>query len=138
MTQGETLEITCLVTAGKPHPTLKWYNKGKGSEEEGQYVTGETLSFTSVTRHNAGHYVCEADNGFGSGPTTKELNIDVHCEYISYKSEVENIQCFFQLLQLLNPWFQRYIQALEVRRNWCVQYMHHQLLWLHGAKMALR
>ncbi len=29
-------------------------------------------------RHHAGHYICEADNGFGPEPITAEVKLEVH------------------------------------------------------------
>ena len=40
---------------------------------------GMSLTFTKVTRHNSGIYVCLADNGFGE-PSTAEIKLDVERE----------------------------------------------------------
>ncbi len=31
-----------------------------------------------MCRHHAGHYICEADNGFGPEPITAEVKLEVH------------------------------------------------------------
>ena len=40
------------------------------------FIRGLSLTFTSVTRHHSGNYVCSADNGFGD-PTDTYVKLDV-------------------------------------------------------------
>jgi len=39
-------------------------------------IRGLSVTFTSVTRHHSGHYMCSADNGFGQ-PSVANLKLDV-------------------------------------------------------------
>lgn len=55
-------------------------------EEE---MSGTTITYSHVTRHHAGHYVCSADNGFGPQPVTAEIKLDVQ-----HKPTVEQEQTF--------------------------------------------
>ena len=34
------------------------------------------------SRHHSGHYICEADNGFGNSPVAKEVRLEVHRKFI--------------------------------------------------------
>ena len=43
------------------------------------FIRGLSLTFTSVTRHHSGNYVCSADNGFGD-PTDTYVKLDVQRE----------------------------------------------------------
>ena len=50
-------------------------------EEE---ISGNMITFSQVTRHHSGHYICSADNGFGPQPVTAQIKLDVQREY-SYR-----------------------------------------------------
>jgi hypothetical protein len=39
-------------------------------------IRGLSVTFTAVTRHHSGHYLCSADNGFGQ-PSVANLKLDV-------------------------------------------------------------
>ena len=52
-----------------------------GGEEE---VVGNILHFKEVIRHHTGHYICEADNGFGPDPVSKEIKLVVNRKYNEY------------------------------------------------------
>ena len=41
---------------------------------------------TIYSRHDAGHYRCMAENGFGREPVTKEVKMEVHRKYFSILS----------------------------------------------------
>ena len=47
-------------------------------------VVGNILHFKEVTRHQTGHYICEADNGFGPDPVSKEIKLVVNRKYNEY------------------------------------------------------
>merc|ERR1711976_427618 len=51
-------------------------------------IEGLSLTFTSVTRHNSGVYICEADNGFGQ-PSSAVLKLDVQ-----HAPEIEQEETF--------------------------------------------
>ena len=42
-------------------------------------MVGKSLTFTKVTRHHSGIYLCSADNGFGE-PGTAQVILDVERE----------------------------------------------------------
>lgn len=44
-------------------------------------IRGLSLTYTAVTRHHSGVYICEADNGFGE-PSSAVLRLDVQRKYI--------------------------------------------------------
>lgn len=78
VTEGSPAHISCSVVSGSPMPQVKWRRRERkmpGGEEE---VVGNILHFKEVTRHHTGHYVCEADNGFGPEPVRKEMKLEVH------------------------------------------------------------
>ncbi len=55
-------------------------NKGfveNAEKGEGLPLTANHSSFP-ICRHHAGHYICEADNGFGPEPITAEVKLEVH------------------------------------------------------------
>ena len=56
-------------------------------EEE---ISGNMITFSQVTRHHSGHYICSADNGFGPQPVTAQIKLDVQREY-SYQPKMEMI-----------------------------------------------
>lgn len=72
--EGEPASLTCRIEAGSPTPAITWHRK----RLEQEVTTGQVLTWKSVTRHNAGHYVCSADNGFGPEPVTAEVKLEVH------------------------------------------------------------
>jgi len=76
--EGQSVSFQCKVEAGSPTPKVVWkrmYQRLPGGEET---IEDTKLSFRKVTRHHSGHYVCEADNGFGISPVTKEVTLEVH------------------------------------------------------------
>jgi len=78
VTEGSPAHISCSVVSGSPMPEVKWRRRERkmpGGEEE---VVGNILHFKEVTRYHTGHYVCEADNGFGPEPVRKEIKLEVH------------------------------------------------------------
>jgi len=78
VTEGSPAHISCSVVSGSPTPQVSWRRRERkmpGGEEE---VVGNILHFKEVTRHHAGHYLCQADNGFGPTPVTKEIKLEVH------------------------------------------------------------
>jgi len=81
---GSEAILECNIVSGTPTPEVRWRRKeGKlpSGEEE---LVGSTLTFSEVTKHDAGHYVCLADNGFGPSPVQKEVSLEVH-----YAPEIE-------------------------------------------------
>ncbi|XP_046878241.1 MAM domain-containing glycosylphosphatidylinositol anchor protein 2-like [Hypomesus transpacificus] len=76
--EGETLELTCLVT-GHPRPQIRW-TKTAGSVSDrfqDSSVFNETLNIAKIQRHQGGRYYCKAENGLGS-PAIKSIRVDVY------------------------------------------------------------
>uniref|UniRef100_A0A6Q2YK03 MAM domain containing glycosylphosphatidylinositol anchor 2 n=1 Tax=Esox lucius TaxID=8010 RepID=A0A6Q2YK03_ESOLU len=76
--EGETLELTCLVT-GHPRPQIRW-TKTAGSVSDrfqDSSVFNDTLHISKIQRHQGGRYYCKAENGLGS-PAIKSIRVDVY------------------------------------------------------------
>ena len=74
--EGSPASLECSIVSGTPTPEVKWVKK----DMEEVDLTGTSLSFSSITRKDAGTYVCMADNGFGPIPVQKEVKIIVNCK----------------------------------------------------------
>ena len=44
-------------------------------------IRGLSITYTAVTRHHSGVYICDADNGFGD-TTSAILKLDVQRKYL--------------------------------------------------------
>ena len=78
--EGTKVDVTCNAT-GKPTPTVTWFREGSSKV----YSTGEgsiVLSFSSVSRSDAGQYRCKANNTAGTDET-RALSLVLHCKYSS-------------------------------------------------------
>ncbi|KAI3364445.1 hypothetical protein L3Q82_011235, partial [Scortum barcoo] len=76
--EGETLELSCLVT-GHPRPQIRW-TKTAGSVSDrfqDSSVFNETLHIAKILRTQGGRYYCKAENGLGS-PAIKSIRVDVY------------------------------------------------------------
>ena len=84
--EGETAILYCDVTA-RPQPTgFVKLKRDKtviiGSvfdEHEGRL----RYNIQNITRHDAGSYLCEADNGIGNS-STKAIDLIVFCKFVSF------------------------------------------------------
>ncbi|XP_054581392.1 MAM domain-containing glycosylphosphatidylinositol anchor protein 2 [Eptesicus fuscus] len=76
--EGETLELTCLVT-GHPRPQIRWTKTAGSASDRFQdsSVFNETLRITNIQRNQGGRYYCKAENGLGS-PAIKSIRVDVY------------------------------------------------------------
>ena len=55
-------------------------------------IRGLSITYTAVTRHHSGVYICDADNGFGD-TTSAILKLDVQRKYLyQFFSLLENIK----------------------------------------------
>ena len=73
--------------------SLKRHRKERKMPGGEDSIRGLSVTFTAVTRHHSGHYLCSADNGFGQ-PSVANIKLDVqrkwirtldhqiHCEYL--------------------------------------------------------
>ena len=76
VTEGSPVSLECSIVSGTPTPEVKWVKK----DSEMEATIGTTLSFSSISREDAGTYLCLADNGFSSVPVQKEVKIIVNCK----------------------------------------------------------
>ncbi|XP_059376439.1 MAM domain-containing glycosylphosphatidylinositol anchor protein 2-like isoform X2 [Carassius carassius] len=76
--EGETLELTCLVS-GHPRPQIRWTKTAGSATDRFQdsSVFNETLRITRIQRHQGGRYYCKAENGLGT-PAIKSIRVDVY------------------------------------------------------------
>ena len=75
--EGTKVDVTCNAT-GKLKPTVTWFREGSSKV----YSAGEgsaTLSFSSVSRSDAGQYRCKANNTAGTDETGA-LSLVVSCK----------------------------------------------------------
>ena len=91
MTPGEELEVragdsarlTCEAVSGSPQPVLSWSKETRhGQTDLSGLVTREgsravVLHLERVTRHEAGLYVCSADNGHQEVPVVEKVRLHV-------------------------------------------------------------
>ena len=77
---GDTVTLSCRVVAGSPPPEVEWHRRERKMPSGEDRIHGQSITFTSVSRHHSGNYVCSADNGFGD-PTETILKLDVQRKY---------------------------------------------------------
>uniref|UniRef100_A0A3Q2NUY6 MAM domain containing glycosylphosphatidylinositol anchor 2 n=1 Tax=Fundulus heteroclitus TaxID=8078 RepID=A0A3Q2NUY6_FUNHE len=104
--EGETLELTCLVT-GHPRPQIRW-TKTAGSVSDrfqDSSVFNDTLHIAKILRNQGGRYYCKAENGLGS-PAIKSIRVDVYCKFRYFCSLLLCFVSFFLKLQnvLVSVW----------------------------------
>ena len=95
---GQSVTLACQVTKGRPAPEVEWRRKeGRKMPDGSESTKGMSLTFTKVTRHNSGIYVCAADNGFGE-PSTAEIKLDVEREFFlpKYRFDKSSIRDSFR------------------------------------------
>ena len=69
------VNIICEAT-GKPDPGIRWIHNGKVKSSGTK--TAE-LTFTPITKKDAGMYICRANNSVGSAE--KNYSLVVNCKY---------------------------------------------------------
>ena len=74
--EGSQASLECSVVSGTPTPEVRWVKK----DGEMEAIIGTTLSFSGISRKDAGTYLCMADNRFSSIPVQKEVKIIVNCK----------------------------------------------------------
>ena len=79
--EGESATLQCDITAGSPTPEIKWSRRERMMPSGEEEISGNMITFSQVTRHHSGHYICSADNGFGPQPVTAQIKLDVQREY---------------------------------------------------------
>eukprot|EP00095_Tigriopus_kingsejongensis_P003963 maker-scaffold79_size400133-snap-gene-3.18 protein:Tk03963 transcript:maker-scaffold79_size400133-snap-gene-3.18-mRNA-1 annotation:"neural cell adhesion molecule 1 isoform x1" len=73
---GDSVTLACQVTRGNPQPEVKWHRRERKMPSGEEFIRGLSFTYTSVSRHHSGNYICSADNGFGE-PSETLLKLDV-------------------------------------------------------------
>ena len=55
---------------------MKWHRRERKLPSGETEIHALSLTYTAVTRHHSGNYICSADNGFGE-PSETVLKLDV-------------------------------------------------------------
>lgn len=79
---GDSVTLACEVSRGNPTPEVTWHRKERKMPSGEDNIRGLSLTYTAVTRHHSGIYICSADNGFGQ-PSVANLKLDVQREWKS-------------------------------------------------------
>lgn len=80
--KGKDVTLRCA-GKGNPNPRITWSKKGGLLGNGRKDQEGLSLELKNVGRHDAGTYVCTANNGIGR-EASAEINVEITCEY-SYK-----------------------------------------------------
>lgn len=83
---GESVTLACQVTKGNPQPEVKWHRRERKMPSGEEFIRGLSFTYTSVSRHHSGNYICSADNGFGE-PSETTLKLDVQRKWLSSDEE---------------------------------------------------
>ncbi|KAL9951750.1 hypothetical protein ACROYT_G044474 [Oculina patagonica] len=75
--EGVNLTLQCKVTAANPKPNITWYSVTANNTI---LWYGVNLTFTRISRSDAGQYYCVVGNGIGQAVTSRISNIDVQCK----------------------------------------------------------
>ena len=75
--KGDDVTLNCK-GSGNPKPAVKWSRVGKPMPDGSNDIESEIVTFSDVSRHHAGTYVCSASNGHGKEASKK---VEVNVEY---------------------------------------------------------
>lgn len=73
--EGDTVNLTCTVTAGLPKPRLRWFRNGEELKEK-----STVLLLREVSVKDEGRYTCEAKNAGGS--SVDDVHVIVESKFI--------------------------------------------------------
>lgn len=73
--EGNSVNLTCEIVAGRPKPEITWLKNG--TEQEKSWV----LLFPKIDKSDEGRYTCKAQNA--AGIFEKEVKIFVKGEFVS-------------------------------------------------------
>lgn len=82
--EGDSVNLTCNVTAGLPSPQLRWSKNGEDLEDN-----SAVLFLREVTENDEGRYTCEARNLGGS--SVDDVQVNVQGKFISCMKVLANI-----------------------------------------------
>ncbi|XP_042872413.1 nephrin-like [Penaeus japonicus] len=78
--EGEDIYFNCNVDSNPPTYKISWYHRGRPllhAPDRGLLLSGNSLALRSVTRHQAGPYMCAASNVEGDAQS-RPLNLSVN------------------------------------------------------------
>ncbi len=75
--EGVNVTLQCKVTAANPKPNITWYSVTANNTV---LWYGVNLTFTRISRSDAGQYYCVVVNGIGQAVTSRISTIDVQCK----------------------------------------------------------
>uniref|UniRef100_A0A0K2T4S6 Uncharacterized protein n=1 Tax=Lepeophtheirus salmonis TaxID=72036 RepID=A0A0K2T4S6_LEPSM len=85
---GESVTLACEILKGDPTPEVKWRRHERKMPSGEEWIRGLSITYTSVSRHHSGHYICDADNGFGE-ESLANIKLDVQ-----HAPEIEQEETF--------------------------------------------
>lgn len=77
--QGSPVNVSCIAT-GTPESDVAWINI-LNTQVVSSRIRKTYLTFSSISKADAGVYTCRANNSAGS--VEKALEITVKCEYVT-------------------------------------------------------
>ncbi|KAJ7383360.1 hypothetical protein OS493_028438 [Desmophyllum pertusum] len=75
--EGVNLTLQCKVTAANPVPNVTWYSTTANNTA---LSYGVNLTFSSISRSDAGQYYCIVENGIGQAAASGISTVDVQCK----------------------------------------------------------
>ncbi|KAL9951754.1 hypothetical protein ACROYT_G044478, partial [Oculina patagonica] len=75
--KGGNLTLQCKVTAANPKPNITWYSVTANNTV---LWYGVNLTFTRISRSDAGQYYCVVGNEIGQAVTSRISTVDVQCK----------------------------------------------------------
>ncbi|KAI5751952.1 hypothetical protein M8J77_012420 [Diaphorina citri] len=94
VSQGDYVQLTCVVSKGDHPIFFSWYLNGKRIDDNTQSASAvnvgrqtSLLMLHSVTSHNAGNYTCEAGNPAGKVAQSASLSVTVPPRWILEPSD---------------------------------------------------
>jgi len=85
---GKSVTLECAITRGFPAPEVSWHRRERKMPSGEESIRGLSITYTAVTRHHSGVYICDADNGFGD-ISSATLKLDVQ-----HQPEIEQEETF--------------------------------------------
>ena len=77
---GKSVTLECAITRGFPTPEVSWHRRERKMPSGEESIRGLSITYTAVTRHHSGVYICDADNGFGD-ISSATLKLDVQRKF---------------------------------------------------------
>ena len=73
--EGNSVNLTCEIVAGRPEPEITWFKSNTLLRESW------SLLFPKIKKSDEGQYTCRAENDAGND--TKHVNISVKGEFVN-------------------------------------------------------